>query len=177
MHRAAPASRVDAGSRCWYGESTMPIPGRHLVRHAILAAVLVLVAGCGGEGGEDDGGPTKSPGSNCLSCHSPGGGAPAFSAAGTVFAGGNSTAGVAGATVTIRPSSGTVAVMTTNSVGNFYTSAPLNPPLTISVSAGGHTNTMASTASSGACGSCHKPSASGASARARVHVGACATCH
>jgi hypothetical protein len=68
-------------------------------------------------------------------------------------------------------------VVTTNSVGNFYTSARLTPPLTISVSAGGNTNTMASAASSGACGSCHKPSATGASARARVHVGACATCH
>jgi hypothetical protein len=147
------------------------------VRHAILAAVLVLVAGCGGEEEGDDGGPTMSPGSSCLSCHTAGGGAPAFTAAGTVFAGGNSTAGVAGATVTIRPSSGATVVLTTNSVGNFYTSASLNPPLTISVSAGGRTNTMASTASSGACGACHKPSATGASARARVHVGACATCH
>jgi hypothetical protein len=155
----------------------MPVPRRHLGRHASLAALLLLVAGCGGEGEEDDGGPTMSPGSNCLSCHTVGGGAPAFTAAGTVFDGGNSTAGVAGATVTIRPGSGAVVVLTTNSVGNFYTASPLNPPLAISVSAGGHVNTMSSTASSGACGSCHKPSATGASARARVHVGACVTCH
>ena len=140
-----------------------------------LAIALLSLAGCGGgesEGGE--GGPTMQPGSNCMSCHT-GGEAGRFTAAGTVYAGGGSSAvGLAGAVVTIVPNTGATVNLTTNSVGNFYTSATLNPPLQISVSFGGNTNTMMSSASSGACGSCHKPAGNAAP---RVHVGKCSTCH
>ena len=54
---------------------------------------------------------------------------------------------MAGAVVTIVPGTGSTVRLTTNSVGNFYTSAPLSPPLTISVSFGGYTNTMSGPAS------------------------------
>ena len=142
-----------------------------------LAIALLSLAGCGGgesEGGE--GGATMLPGSNCMSCHT--GGEPGrFTAAGTVYAGGDSSVGVAGAQVKIVSSTGATVNLTTNSVGNFYTSATLNPPLQISVSFGGNTNTMMSSASSGACGSCHKPAATAANAPARVHVGNCSACH
>lgn len=142
---------------------------RHIPVALALAAVTLLAA-CG-EGEEE--GPNMLPGSDCLSCHT-GGDAPRFTAAGTVFAGGDSNAGVAGATVTITPSSGAVVTLTTNSVGNFYTSRSLAPPLDISVSSGGNTNTMSGGAPSGACGSCHRPAGSLA---ARVHVGSCSSCH
>jgi len=148
------------------------------MRHALLAAVLatLVLAACGAESEE---GGTMLPSANCLAsgCHGSGGEGPRFSAAGTVFAGGASTTGVKGAVVTIVSTGGATLELTTNSVGNFYTSAALTPPLTISVSHGGNANSMASTAPSGACGSCHKPAATGAAARARVHVGTCATCH
>jgi hypothetical protein len=142
------------------------------MRHAVAAvAAALLLAACGE--GEDEG-PTMRPGSDCLSCHAPGSEAGRFTAAGTVFAGGSSTAGVAGAVVTIDPATGPTLTLTTNSVGNFYTSAPLTPPLAISVSHGGQTNAMQGGASGGACGRCHAPAATAA---ARVHVGACAACH
>jgi hypothetical protein len=145
----------------------------HPIRAVALAVALLSLAACGGES-EGEGGPTMQPGSNCMSCHT--GGEPGrFTAAGTVYAGGGSSAaGLAGAVVTIVPKTGTTVSLTTNSVGNFYTSAPLSPPLTISVSFGGHTNTMLGSASSGACGACHKPAGTSA---ARVHVGNCTACH
>jgi hypothetical protein len=143
------------------------------IHAVVLALALLTLAACGGEN-EGEGGPTMQPGSNCMSCHT-GAEAGRFTAAGTVYAGGGSgAAGLAGAVVTIVPSTGATVSLTTNSVGNFYTSATLNPPLTISVSWSGHTNTMAGSASSGACGSCHQPAGTGA---ARVHVGTCTACH
>jgi hypothetical protein len=144
------------------------------VRFVALALALFTLGACGGDDEDGEGGPTMLPGSNCMSCHT-GGEAGRFTAAGTVFAGGGSNAaGLAGAVVTIVPSTGPTVTVTTNSVGNFYTSAPLAPPLSISVSSGGHTNAMSGAASSGACGSCHAPAGTAA---ARVHVGNCATCH
>jgi hypothetical protein len=138
---------------------------------AALAAALALTA-C--EGSEDEG-PDMQPGSDCMACHT-GGDAPRFTAAGTVFAGGSSTAGVGGATVTITPASGPAVTLVTRASGNFYTSAALTPPLTISVTDGTNTNVMNAGASSGACGSCHKPAGAAA---ARVHVGTCSAvgCH
>lgn len=141
--------------------------------HVVLAVALLTLSACGGEA-EGEGGANMQPGSNCLSCHT-GGDAGRFTAAGTVFAGGgNNAAGLAGAVVTIVPRTGATVTLTTNSVGNFYTSATLDLPLAISVSSGGHTSIMSGTASSGACGSCHKPAGTAA---ARVHVGNCVACH
>jgi hypothetical protein len=142
-------------------------------RAVFLTVALLTIAACGEEG-ESEGGPNMQPGSNCMSCHT-GGDAGRFTAAGTVFAGGGSNAaGLAGAIVTIVPSTGATVTLTTNSVGNFFTSARLTPPLAIAVSSGGYVNTMSGTASSGACGSCHRPAGTAA---ARVHVGSCGTCH
>jgi hypothetical protein len=141
-------------------------------RAAALAAALLLTA-CEGE---EEGGPDMQPGSNCLAsgCHA--GGEHAFTAAGTVFTGGDSTVGLGGATVTITPASGAPVTLVTRASGNFYTSAPLTPPLTISVSDGTDQNDMVSPAPSGACGACHQPAASQA---ARVHAGTCSAtaCH
>jgi hypothetical protein len=139
---------------------------------AVLIAALALAA-CGEEG---EGSATMSPGSNCLSCHSGGGDAPAFTAGGTVYGAGNAAAdaGVAGATVTLTGSgSGQAVTLTTNSVGNFFTNRPLTAPISVSVSLGGNTATMSG--ANGACGSCHAP---GTGVRpARVHVGSCTACH
>jgi hypothetical protein len=145
------------------------------MRHALAAALAatLLLSACSGE---EEEGPDMQPGSNCMSCHT-GGDAPAFTAAGTVFAGGDLTVGVGGATVTITPATGRPVELITRASGNFYTNLPLTPPLTIVVSAGGFTNPMSSSASSGACGACHAPAATGAGARARVHVGTCGNCH
>lgn len=145
------------------------------MRHALAtAAVAILLLAACGEGEEE--GATMLPGSNCMAsgCHSGGGDAPRFTAAGTVFAGGRSTAAVAGATVTIVPNGGATVTLTTNAAGNFFTGATLTPPLAVSVSFGGSTNDMAGGASSGACGACHEPAAGAA---ARVHVGTCGDCH
>lgn len=141
---------------------------RHLLT-AALAATLLLSA-CGES---EDEGPDMMPGSDCLSCHSGGGEAPRFTAAGTVFSGGSSTAGVGGAQVTLQPASGAAVVVTTRASGNFYTSSPLTFPVTVTVTAGGQTNQMGAGATSGACNHCHAPGG----VSARVHVGNCSACH
>jgi hypothetical protein len=125
------------------------------MRHAtaLCLALASMLAGCGDDGGE---GPSMKPGSDCLSCHT-GGDAPRFTAAGTVFTGPASTTGVAGATVVLTPQSGAPVTLTTNGVGNFYTSSPLTPPIDVSVTTGTGPTGM-SGASSGACGRCHQPS-------------------
>ena len=109
-----------------------------------LAAGLTLsLAACGGLG-EDEGSATMRPGENCLGCHS-------FTAAGTVFASPSSSTGVAGATVTL----GSV-VLTTNSAGNFFTSAALGFPLTATIATTGSTQSHAHSAGqTGACNTCH----------------------
>lgn len=138
---------------------------------SVLAAVLLLAA-CGE--GEDEGA-GMMPGSNCLAsgCHAGGGEAPRFTAAGTVFAGGTSSAGVAGATVTLS-GNGQTAVLTTNGAGNFFTSVNLGSTIGVAVSGNGGT-TDRGPHHGGACGSCHAPGS--ASAPDRVHVGACGSCH
>jgi hypothetical protein len=140
---------------------------------AALALTALAVAAC--DGGDDEG-PNMRPGSNCLSCHSGGGEAPAFTAAGTVYGAGNAAAdtGVTGAVVTLTGSgSGQVVTLTTNAAGNFFTGRALTPPIAVSIALGGQTAAMSGP--SGACASCHEP---GTGVRpARIHVGTCTGCH
>jgi hypothetical protein len=117
-----------------------------------LGAALLL-SGCAAEETTacgDPGGSTMCPGSDCLGCHS-------FKVAGTVFASASSTSPLSGATVTISPSSGADVVLTSNSAGNFYTSASLAFPLSVTVSKGVAATSMGPlvTAGNGGCNSCH----------------------
>lgn len=112
------------------------------------AAALALGAGCGeGEGGE---GPTMKPGEDCTSCHH-------FTVAGTVFSKPNdpTSGGVSGVTVTVTDSNGVAVKLTTNSAGNFYSSAALTPPLSAQLDYAGRHVQMGRTVPTGACSSCH----------------------
>lgn len=100
------------------------------------------IAGAGG--GEDSGGqtgPLMRPGQNCLCCHS-------FTAAGTVFT--SSGAGANGVTVSIGG-----LTLTTNAAGNFFTSAPITFPASVSVQSANGLRAMPMQAPGGACSSCH----------------------
>lgn len=106
---------------------------------------------CGGEGG------SMLPGSDCLSCHRSGGAeeAPTWYAGGTAFVDDLGSDGASGATIKVTDSTGYTATMTTNSVGNFYTSHRLVPPLTATITTSAGTQAMGSTVNTGACDSCH----------------------
>lgn len=156
---------------------------RHAASSFAVAAVAALSLAACGEGEKDEGA-TMLPGSDCLSCHAGGGEAPRFTAAGTVYGAGNAAAGagLAGVTVTLTGASGS-ATVTTNSAGNFFTSATLGSSIDVELSASGVTVTRTNhlAGSTASCGECH---ASGLQAGIRVHLGpnpgttaACAACH
>lgn len=107
-----------------------------------------------------------APGQDCLSCH--GGGEEAFTAAGTIFSKPDdpTSAGLSGVTVVLTDATGTQVTLTTNSVGNFFTSRPLTFPLTAEVHHGGQVAAMAQKVPSGACAACHSsPPQNGAPGR------------
>jgi len=111
---------------------------------ALAACLGLALSACGGDDGAT--GPTMRPGEDCLNCHS------GFTAAGTFFTSTSSSAGVSGVVLTLTDGSHTVQV-TTNSVGNFYTSQAINFPNTATVSGGPvHAH---SSGQSGHCNSCH----------------------
>jgi len=145
------------------------------MRHVLAAALATLLLAACGEGEEEHA--TMLPGSDCLSCHDGRGEAPRFTAAGTVYRAGDAAAGagLAGATVTLVGSVAgqTPAPLTTNAAGNFFTSAPLTAPISVTVQGNGGTVTRSSH-HGGGCGGCHQPG-NVAGAPARVHV--CASCH
>lgn len=97
------------------------------------------------------------PGSDCLACHYVGhsGEGPDFTAAGTAFADLGGSAPLAGAKVHITDDNGQELTLTTNAVGNFYTSTALAMPFTASIEVGGTTLEMVSSPTTGACNSCH----------------------
>jgi hypothetical protein len=97
------------------------------------------------------------PGSDCIACHRESGSASAhvFTVAGTVFTAIDCPAGLSGATVHIEDSAGHVLDLPTNDVGNFYSNAPLVPPLRAHVSSGMFTAAMNAPVSTGSCNSCH----------------------
>ncbi len=111
---------------------------------------------CDGEGGE------MLPGANCLACHGAAGAGKeegedggTFTAAGTAFADLDGTAPLVDATVRITDAGGAVVTLTTNSVGNFYTSQPLTFPIDAEVEVNGTVQAMGSSVSDGGCNSCH----------------------
>lgn len=119
---------------------------------------------CDGEGGE------MLPGADCLACHSAGNftddkaaakesdaedADQLFTAAGTVFADLDGTEPLQGAIVRITDADGATVELTSNGVGNFYTSTPLTAPLSAEVEVDGEIVEMGTTIDDGGCNSCH----------------------
>lgn len=107
--------------------------------------------------GGSEGSSSMKPGGDCVGCHSQGEG-PNYTAAGTVFQNANEAddcTGVAGITVEITGADGGVTTLTTNSVGNFYTRAPIAMPYGVKLINGNATRIMAGHQTTGACDSCH----------------------
>ncbi|MFZ9520905.1 MAG: hypothetical protein ACO3A4_10550 [Silvanigrellaceae bacterium] len=134
-----------------------------------IAGGLLLVA-CGKD--EDEGSEFMSPGENCLSCHGSGGKAAKeaqFTLAGTVFSAATSSTdqGLEGVKIDITDSAGKAISLTSNRVGNFFTSQAISYPLkTVKVSKNGKEASMGTQVSSGGCASCHaQPAAGGAPGR------------
>jgi hypothetical protein len=96
-----------------------------------------------------------NPGRACMQCHSAGGGAPTFTAAGTLYDALTGGKAVAGATVEIIDASGTKVSIVTSQNGNYYTSTPLTFPLTVRASGCPHDQPMISKVMDGNCNSCH----------------------
>ncbi len=122
-------------------------------RAPVFALLSLSLAACGSGAGEDhQGSATMRPGEDCVSCHH------GFTAAGTIYGASDaaSGAGVSGASVTIDGQSASV-VLTTNSVGSFYTTQAFGFPATVTVSAPGQAaRSMGLEGSAYAgCGSCH----------------------
>jgi hypothetical protein len=121
------------------------------LRHAALfAALLLSLAACGGthQSGAS-GSATMRPGEDCLGCHHE------FTAAGTVYASASATQGAAGVAVTIYGMTQDVH-LTTNGVGNFYTTVSFGYGSGASVQVAGATMSQPLTSSSiGGCNSCH----------------------
>lgn len=106
-------------------------------------------------------GPEMLPGRVCQECHQEGGEAlSTFSASGTVYGtreGKCGDTGVEGVKVEILDAEGNVQVtLTTNAVGNFYTSQPITLPMRAKLSLGEKTAVMGSAMELGACAACHK---------------------
>jgi hypothetical protein len=104
-------------------------------------------------------GPDMLPGQNCRACHGAPSSkypeAPDWSFAGTVFEGPDSELGAEGVTVTVIDATGAQATAITNQVGNFYSSAPLVAPYSVSLSKGERSVTMAVFPPAGGCNACH----------------------
>ena len=104
-------------------------------------------------------GPLMRPGQNCLRCHSASGEAKTkpFSFGGTIYPGPDASAcaGVAGVTVRVTDSKGTVVTVVSNAVGNFWSAQPLEPPLSMEAERDGKVAKMPVTAPTGGCALCH----------------------
>jgi hypothetical protein len=115
------------------------------MRRLAAAALLILVNSCVPQEG-----PMMSPFEDCLSCHSSGGDARTWTAAGTFFK---------GAKVQIVDQNGKTVSLRGNNAGNFYTAEGLAFPITISVDGVLMATTTAPTtpltSSYGGCNACH----------------------
>ena len=130
---------------------------------ALLPLALVALAACNGGSG------TMRPGQDCLSCHKPGG-EKTWTLAGTVFPTATSATnqGLSDATIQITDANSATVTLTSNSVGNFYTSNALTFPVAVEITHAGNTVNM-NAAPSGACNSCHtEPPLNGAPGRISV---------
>ncbi|MFM2069170.1 MAG: hypothetical protein RLZZ584_4079 [Pseudomonadota bacterium] len=149
-------------------QTTMSRPSSSIYRITTLLLFASLgLTGCGGGSDDDDGnGALMSPGEDCVACHRPGGSAAEhpFSIGGTVYASAQApaNAGIAGVTVVVTDARGQTVSMTTNAAGNFYSTAALSLPLQAAhVLRNGVRKDMATSSFTGACASCHTPTASG----------------
>jgi hypothetical protein len=101
-----------------------------------------------------------SPGDHCVACHD-GRAATRFTAAGTVYGspGAAANQGVAGVTVRIRSGSGAVLKeLTSNRVGNFFTSDPLPATVQVEIQQGATVRRMEDRVDSPvSCNRCHTP--------------------
>jgi hypothetical protein len=91
-------------------------------------------------------------GANCLGCHTGAGGAPLWTAAGTLYS--SSGAALSGATITIVDATGKSIAIVTAQNGNFWTSEAMKAPLRVKASRCPSVASMSAPAS-GACNSCH----------------------
>ena len=114
---------------------------------------LSLVAACADDGGgaaapPGDGvgptGPLMRPGQDCNQCHRPNNsfGAPVWTAGGTVLATTTGGGPIQGAVISITDADGKKVDLTSNAVGNFYTSTPLVVPYDITITYGGESRRM-----------------------------------
>jgi hypothetical protein len=132
---------------------------------SLVALVLALsTLGCANESAPELGfetGPSMMPGEDCSRCHWPGSDyptAPHFTAAGTVFPAPDApaTSGVSGVMVELRdPGGSLLETLHTNSVGNFYTTAPLPDGFRVALAHGGQRVEMPCPPPAGNCGACH----------------------
>jgi len=124
---------------------------------SLLILTLFILAGCGDIFDEgDEGHATHNPGTNCRDCHG-------FTYAGTVYSTGTSSTGLSGVTITIHDAGGDI-VLTSNSTGNFFTSAGSpSSGFKVTVSAGNASETKGLSVTSGGCAasSCHIPGKQG----------------
>lgn len=146
----------------------------------LLALGAAMMLGCGSPTNERAAaepnlvtGATMLPGENCLRCHSPGSAypdAPVWTAAGTVFDRADGSRGVAGAIITLTDPSGRVVRLTTNEVGNFFTSEPLERGFRAAIEYDGRRADMPIGVPAGACNACHAyPNPSGG-AKGRIRL-------
>ena len=99
------------------------------------------------------------PGENCLTCHSPGGGATAYAVAGTVYPRADSSDfdGIANITVTVTGADGKTVSMLSNSAGNFFAEGAVEFPIDVFSAIGNDGRvSMEPNSLTGACGSCHE---------------------
>ena len=108
------------------------------------------VDGCGGEGSN------MLPGSDCVTCHSPGEeGEGSFSIAGTVYVDIDGSDGLEDAVIRVTDANGDVFELDSHSSGSFYTEDDTVPPLQAEIEVDGEVVSMAADVETGACNSCH----------------------
>jgi hypothetical protein len=92
------------------------------------------------------------PGDACVACHAN------FTVSGTVYPTLHEPLncnGKSAVQVVITPASGTAVTLTTNSAGNFYSTAKIAAPYSAKVVVGGVERAMTAKQTSGNCNSCH----------------------
>ena len=129
--------------------------------------VVGCVQGCGAPSAPDagtcesplewgHGGALMLPGTNCLRCHTTGGRASPFTAAGTVFTSPVCASPATQAVVTLTDAQHKSVSLPVNELGNFFTTEPLMLPFRVVVESEGRSVEMEASAA-GDCGYCHQP--------------------
>lgn len=110
------------------------------------------------KGDEEDESPEMHPGGPCITCHSKEGGR-AYRVAGTVYPTLHEPLDCNGVktpvVVVITDARGIETKLTTNAVGNFFTTRNVKAPYKVKVVANGKERVMAGSATAGDCNSCH----------------------